>query len=427
MPAKKKKDDGWTPEYPWRIDKSKVPDHGAPAATKKRMDEIRAKLKKEHKKVSIQPARDSTIPWQFLRRPFGLPTLDAASGGGVPPAGSTQIIGTPSVGKTTLAMKHLAVNQMIHGKDSRIYLAMTELGLVKKYGRALGFMVAYSKDEIERMEELREAKFTTEEKKWLQYEVGHVEILKAAKGYTPDLQDALVDLVDTNEFQTGIVDSLGGGATEDQIEKPSAARHPGGGMARTNTEFSHKLLRVFLNDYPDGRMNETCMLVINQARDDAKSNKRFMGQRTAIKHSGGNALLHQHLLNVELWRGPYVTKTQKVDGVEIKTRLGYNVYWEIMKGKCDCHEGERGSYVNYYSDDEQTMRVPGPDIVLDAIMQGIGGTISEAGWPKYHDKEGNEYKARTHELLAAVIDEAGKYWELYTTNARTLGFIKEYR
>jgi RecA/RadA recombinase len=422
MAPKKTTKDDVVPAFPWRVDPKTDKPKAPPKAAQTRLTEIRKKLQKDHKGVIVRPARDSAPPWVLFRRPTGLPSLDQACGGGFPPGGTTQIIGAPSIGKTTLVLTHLGLHQRIHGEDSRIFLAMTEGELDKDYARKLGFYIALNDDELEAKEVKFGRKLTDDERREYTYEVGHIELLKAGeKGYTPELQDAVVDLVLTGEFQTGLIDSLGAAANEDQIEKPSAARHPGGGSARTNTQFSSKLARAFLLEHEEGRMNETTVIMINQLRQDIGSNKKFMGSRVPAKHSGGYALLHGHLLNLELWKGPFAKLKKKVDGKDVEIKVGYTVYWEIAKGKCSCHEGIRGSYVYHYANKRSPFPV-GPDLCLDAVQQGLGTTVSDTGHPKFTDSKGEVHKANSVQNLATKLDLNGLYWDIYHANAKALDF-----
>lgn len=288
--------------------------------------------------VQVRAASEVQTPYN-LRRPTGIMSLDLALAGGLHAGGPIEVHGAESAGKTHLVFRVAGGVQQHYKERAAILIFNTEIRLDKGFARRSGFCVAYSHEEIKELDLLRQARgmppFTKEEHDDLRMQIGDVIIISAA---TADhgLQAAL-DGLESNLFQLFIIESLGAFLTPEAAEGDVGDAHYGG-SSRVLTDFQNKVYPLFMMDRPDGTMNETTIIGINQARAVIGGSPR--GPKTKAA-AGAYSWKHGQLASIELSRGADIRESDR------GPVIGKEVNWKLTKGKVGTHDGKRGEY-NYF-------------------------------------------------------------------------------
>jgi len=280
-------------------------------------------------------ASEARTPY-YLRRPTGVLGLDIDLGGGLHAGGGTQIYGAESVGKTHLAFRTCGEHQRIYGEDASILVYSTEIRTDKSFARKSGFCVGYSEAEIEEFETMRKIQglppFTKEEKADLLKSIGNVVLLAASTA--DDGLEALVDALREDVFNIVVIESLGALLPKDQEERDIGDMKPGG-SARVVTDFQNRIYPLFMLDREDGRMLETTIIGINQAR----AKMGFTGRGPTTKPAAdAYAWKHGQLVSIELTRGKNIRPGDR------KPVIGKEVNWKLTKGKAGTHDGKNGQF-----------------------------------------------------------------------------------
>jgi RecA/RadA recombinase len=338
------------------------------------IEHVKTKMKG---KAELVRSSELALTYINKRIPTGLLSLDLALMGGFPCAGVSQIIGRKNAGKSYLYWRMIRQLQQLLGDKLHVLLAMTELRADRTQARLCGVQVALSDEDIEEQQKAREKNgwppLTTEEIRSLKTEVGHIHELHGLDAV--HLYDAIVQAVEMNVYHLIIIDSIGNMMSDQERENDSVGDKTYSGVAGINTTMLHKVTSMLMMKDENGRERETCMIVVNQVRDNIKDpNKEY-------KASGGNALEHAKFVDLLLFPGPAIGEEISVPNLvkggtkQQFTMYGKEVNWRIEKGKCGIHEGGRGSYVYDF-------RINGADDYLDTIVAGTKpeiGVIAQAG------------------------------------------------
>lgn len=337
-------------------------------------------------KAQIKTAANSSTPYH-LRRPTGILGLDLALGGGFHAGGPSTVYGQESAGKTYLTYKTLAEHQKIYGEDSSILIYSTEIRTDKGFARKAGVCVAYSDQEIDEFNGVREsygnATFTKEERADLKKQIGDVGFLTSSTA--EEGMDAIVDAIRSRAFHIIIVDSLGSLITKEE-EEGDIGDHHIGKKSRTMTQFMDKVNQVFMLD-PE---NETTFLAIDQVRAEIGGSPR--GPKTHAS-TGAWAWKHGLMIALELRKGAPIREKAGQDPV------GREVHWKLTKGKAGTHDGFSGTY-NYYHvprmepvfwKDVTEYDMGGIDAAREAVDAAIQYKLVkvEGAWITWDDGDGN--------------------------------------
>ena len=353
--------------------------------------------------AQVEYASNLSTPY-YLRRPTGILGLDLATGGGFHAGGHSEIHGSESVGKTGLAFKTAGMVQKHYGDDANILIVSTEIRTDKTYARKNGFRMAYSEDEIEHYEKVREKRglpeFTDEEVADLRSEVGKVVSVTGSTG--EKALDVAYEALAAGLFQLLIIESLGALLSSDQ-EAGDVGDRTYGGSSVMLTSFMNKVYPLFIMDRiveeGEGRkkkvvsrsMLETTVIGINQARAEIGGAPR--GPKTHAA-AGAYAWKHAQLVSLELY------KSSPITGKSGGPHIGREVRWKIIKGKAGTHDGKTGVYDFYHmpKDDPifwNEVELNGSQWGVDRITEMITtaaelGVIERAGsWYTWNNEEGN--------------------------------------
>jgi len=344
--AKKKQTPKAKPGQKRKKQRPPEPQKRTPAAVRGAIRDIQESMAQKGARVSL--GTEYHLPHLTLRRPTGVMGLDVALGGGFAAGGPVQLVGEPSSGKTTLLFLMAVQNQIHYGDMSAIAVAMTDHRLNKMHAKRMGVKTALSDGEIHDLEVSRKRRdpewpgFTDEELAWFKEQIGTglVEIVAPTAEL---LWEAVLEAVQSNVFQIIGVDSLGSMLPTMEAEGTMEDKSYGGASA-VNTQFMHKYTNAMCAPDPDGRSNETTLVLLNQYRVkmDSKTQAKFATKKSEISIQGGNAVQHAVLQSVYLESGAYADKNdddQVVLNFDVKA-----IKWNVLKDKIGGSETARGSF-----------------------------------------------------------------------------------
>jgi RecA/RadA recombinase len=338
-----------------------------------------------------------------LRRPSGIPSLDLATGGGLPSGGLTQLTGPDSVGKNYLMYRYMANCQRIYGDRAAIVMACFEPTIDKAFARKAGLQLAYSNYEIALINKKRKsiklpplsAKDIAEMKKQL----GSFLILR---GLPEGVLDRLLFALKSNAFHIIGIDSWDAMLpAEDQNKQLTEAKKVADGPA-LETRFFRKFWAVLNMLDEEEKQNDTTIIGIRQVR----ANMSMWGREW--KSVGSNAMKHAKLVDIELSQR---AKLKKKVASKKDIQIGKTIAWTLAKGKMGCHEGLSGEYDFYFDGPRIDVE---KDLVNLAIMNGI--ILRTGTWLTYRDikKQGNEAMSRAikdmnlgDEIFKAIKEKSG--------------------
>jgi RecA/RadA recombinase len=406
LKRKKKESDS----SPSTEDLSRVPEKAKRNAAEDWMVRTNAD-KKNSGKVRVVRACDVHTPY-ILRRPTGVLGLDLELGGGFHAGGVIEVRGSESVGKTLLVFQTAGQTQRLYGDAARILIACTEILPDKGLARQAGFCLAYSEDEIAQYEALRAAEgippFSEEELEDLRFQTGTVGVIVADNGET--LLQNIVDALDFSRddpdqgWQLIIIESLGALLSSDAEQKEVGENIRIGGVSGMLTAFQNKVYPKLIFPRPDGRMQETTLVGINQVR--ANFDAGMYGPKTRAA-AGSHSWKHAQLIALELSRGADIR-------VDRDTVIGKAIRWKIAKGKAGTHDGKSGEYnffhfnkhdPVFWGDVVNATEVNGIDVITDAVETAKKLEVIEASgaWLSWREGKREILRAQGADKFASLL------------------------
>jgi len=284
-----------------------------------------------------------TMPWMMRRLPTGVIGLDCALHGGLPAGGLSVIRGPEGVGKNWLANQVIANQQRLHGAACTVAVINTEMVYDKLFARACGIQVALSAEELEyycrAYHEGTGEDPPAEVLEELQHEVGT--FLTTPPLNAEDAFDLAIDIIKQRVFNVVVIDSFGSLLVEEEEDKSFNEEARVGGTAKLNTQFARKLNSAMAPD-SDGRPNLTCIVGLNQMRDNMSRANKYS---PLTQEGGGRALKHSRWVTVDLVpAGKLRVPGKSADKIEAGAVIGKVVRWTIEKQKAGGHEGAAGTY-----------------------------------------------------------------------------------
>lgn len=402
--------------------KKRTPTTAAGRPIRANVDELFEALQAELGGRGVVLQRGSDLEGRFdLRRPCGIPSLDIATGGGIPAGGLTQIDGPDGAGKNLLTYSYFAQVQRLYGDATRIFMLCMEFPFDKMYARHLGFKVPFSDYEIgiemRKRRERGEEPLTKQEIKEFQDDTGcgQFHILRGAAEAN---LDAVVAMIDSNVYQIGAVDSWDSMLTtwEDQADLSEDARVASSSNVQTRWmkkvqgaltprpycpscgSFSIEHKKTGSGNYnwfcrgegcswkgkrPKSDENETTIIGIRQVRANMKGGM----YAREYKVGGAWALKHGKLIDIQIRPGE-ILKTKDV-------KIGKEIKWELTKGKAGTHEGKTGSFRYYFNP-------PEVDIDFDFFTHCSAAGIFVRGGANYSF---GDYKFKGKDEVLAALGE----------------------
>lgn len=362
----------------------KKPSDGAPLSRNERAAALMEDVNKKFRgRAVLRSASDYNLPYLTKRLPTGLLTLDLELRGGFPSGGLSQVIGRRNAGKTLLAWQMIRQLQYYVGEKMMVLLAMTEIAADRSQARKVGVKISLGKDEIAALNASRKDDgLPPLSKKEIDEinppQVGTIHELHAVS--VEDFYDIILRSVEENTYHLIVIDSIGNALANAEQENDSIKDKTYGGTSAPNTTFLKKLTNLLTMETEWGGVRDTCILGINQVRDNIKD------PNAPYKSPGGNALEHAKLVDIFMETGTMLgteeAKFTPSGWKQVFTPSGKEVNWSIKKGKAGMHEGGKGKLVFSF----ETSNL---DFYIDTLMAGVThGIIEQSGaWLGIRDPE----------------------------------------
>lgn len=373
--------------------------------------------------------RGSELEGRFdLRRPSGIPSLDIATGGGLPAGGLSQIDGPDGAGKNLVTYSYFAQVQRLYGDATRIFMLCMEFPFDKMYARKIGFRVPLSDYEVGVEQRKRQSSsqplLGKKEIAELQDPAGCGQF-HILRGPAEANLDALVEMVWSNAYQIGAVDSWDAMLTLDEEERELADSAKVADSSGVQTRWMKKVQGALM---PRKRCPECFSLKLEfKKREEAYSYNckdcGWKGKRPFLEENESSIIgirqvranLHKAHMHAKEWKvgGAWALKHGKLVDIQLRpgeilyskgegkgNKIGKEINFEITKGKAGTHEGKTGSFRYYFNP---------PEIDVDHNIKGYcvaHEVIRRAGPTYYIDIEGQEpMKFRSEaDLLDAIGD-----------------------
>lgn len=384
-------------------------------------------LQAELGKYGVVIQRGTDLEGRFdLRRPCGIPSLDIDTGGGLPAGGLSQIDGPDGSGKNMLAYRYCGQVQKLYGDETNVFMLCMEFPFDKEYAAFHGFKVPYSAYEVEVKQRARKEEglppFTKKEMDALMDKSG-CGTFHLLRGSAEANLDAVVEMIRSNAYQLGIIDSWDSMLTAPEEETDLADDPRIANASSVQTKWMKKVqgaltprkrcpecfsLELEFKKFGSGNYsyyckcgwkgkdvfleeNETTIIGIRQVR--ANMHKMSMRSRE-YKVGGAWALKHGKLVDIQLRPGEGIMSK---DG---KTKIGKEINYEITKGKAGTHEGKKGMIRYFFGP---------PEVDVDHnffTTATASGVIRRGGSVYYVDQdEGEPLKFQGQgALLSAIAD-----------------------
>ena len=303
------------------------------------LDDMISLVNKQAKKTVLKRASEASNPF-LLRRPFGIASIDCATGGGIPAGGITQIAAPDGVGKNALSNMVIAQTQRLYGDEACIAWIWLEVPYDKVHARINGVMVPSSDLDIqfENLERIKRGMNPLTDDQVARRRVSLGEFLIGDEGNTERRLQALLDLVADNRCQVIVLDSIASVVSKYRVDTDMDDEPKQSASAFLLSEFQRMCWHHFGNP-SRGSMNMTSLILINQVRANRNRRSAFDREWTV---GGPHAIKHGKLLDVTLMKG------QRIPADSGKPLEGKWVRYEVVKGKAGCHEGGKGEVAYYF-------------------------------------------------------------------------------
>ena len=299
------------------------------------IDGVIASLKAQYPGMVFN-ASEYHMPWIMKRLPTKILDLDIAMHGGFPAGGLSFLVGFPGGCKSWLANQVIREQQILLGDACNIAWISTEMAYDKDFAQACGVACPLSSVELEIKKQdilYCGGAMSKEAEDAAVRSVGR--FVTSPPRTAEKSLDIAIKYIESRMFHVVVIDSFGSLLTALETEKSFDEHGRVGGAALLNTSFSRKLNYALAPD-KDGNPNLTCVIGINQLRDNMKANNKYSPQ---FSESGGWALKHARWVSVQLTKAGLIR-----DDTRKRTKIGRTIRWEITKQKAGGHEGASGTF-----------------------------------------------------------------------------------
>jgi recombination protein RecA len=374
--------------------KAEAVSSGIVLARDSRLELLMTKFNKEHVgEAQVCRSSDVRMPWLTKRLPTGLLTVDLALGGGFPAGGLSEIRGPYSTGKSFLTWSVIRQLQDILGDRMRVLFAMTEMRVDRTQGRAIGAKVALNDEDIKLLDHARQGRglppFTPEENAEMRHEIGLIHELHGTSAEV--LYDYILGAIELNVYHLIVIDSFGAIVSQAEAEADSVSEKTYAGAAGPTTKFCNRLQALLSMTDAEVGVRDTCLIGINQVRDDIKTG--------GVRSPGGKSLEHTKFVALDLTHGTRDKREEDIDTPSGKKKryveYGKETNWRISKGKAGIHEGAQGTY--YFDHSMKSV-----DFFKDILSAGIqSGVVEQAGaWYSFGEERIGNGRANVLGVLA---------------------------
>jgi recombination protein RecA len=283
-----------------------------------------------NKKYGVEAViRGSQIQEHITRVTTGILAYDLMLGGGWPANQWSEIIGDESSGKTAIALKTIAANQMLDPEWTAVWIAAEEF--VPEYAKAIGV-------DLDRL--------------WI------VEINLMEQAY-----NLVIDIMANRAADCVVIDSLPALVPSDESERPMDEFTVGLG-ARLTSKFFRKAAPAQKRSKTE--QDRACTgLIVNQWRE--KIGVMWGDPRTT---PGGKAKNFHYFTRVEVKRDEWIKNKDEIVGQTIKART--------MKNKT--YRPSQAAVVDFYFAPYQNFNLGGFDTIKDMVnIATVVDIVTRAG------------------------------------------------
>lgn len=351
------------------------------------MDAVNTAMKTEV--VTLASESDTSY---LLRRPVGMVGMDIGLGGGFAAGALNVIVGPDGVGKDYLMNCAIREIQKNYGDESAVAIYTTEFKYDKDFARKFcGVRVAYTEEEIAEKQAVRMAggmpAFTDEELADLRDQVGSIVLIQGV--IAEHGLDVVIDFVGSNEFQLVAINSLGvlETAAKDNTESLEEFPQQSNEAVLLGKFMSKLFMRLNSSSKSATGSNKTTILAINQVRAKRDQQRGRPGMPVPEKSkyqaaAAAHSVKHGKAVEVFLHKGSMLLD----ESTKPMIKMGFEVQWELSKGKLGTHDGIKGSYKYYY---DEEYGGPGADILADLYSTAVVlGVLEQSGaWVTYQHPE----------------------------------------
>jgi len=310
------------------------------------LSKLLGKINKELKGgAKIQDISEVRTPY-FVRRRFGISSIDAACKGGLPGGTMCQLFGPDGSGKDYLSNKALACVQEDYGEAANIFWMSFGYKPDLEFMRMAGMKLAYSDDELATMG-IDPATATEEQRGHTVGNVKFIDIASDPKALAAPAEYLLTisqRFIESGVFQMGVINELGSGETQDNTKKGLHEHAKMATFASLMSDFCRKMYTGLRITGKDDAPNETTIIAINPVRANLDANS---AKYRKYEQGSGYALKHAKVIDIHLESMGFIW--EKIPGVEKKVKIGKGVKWKIAKGKLGVSEGSEGEYAFYWN------------------------------------------------------------------------------
>lgn len=282
----------------------------------------------------------------FLRRPTGIMEMDIHLGGGFPAGGACFISGPDNSGKTWLTLKTMAMQQRLHGDNTRLAYALAEGAFPYDAAIKAGLRVYVPDEMVAQWQEWRNLRslppYTPEQLAYLQDPQfkDHLYIITGATG--EDILQVVIDCVRINAFSVIAVDSLNGLQPSADAEKSMNEHEKLAAQATMIGRFFKKYIPLTTGFVGT---NHTTVLFTQQVRanQDRANAPSYMQKYISqyVSSGGGYSGRHYKLIGLLLDDGKVLKDSNK-------NVLGKTIKWFLEKGKAGTHDNLGGEVSFFY-------------------------------------------------------------------------------
>lgn len=296
---------------------------------------------------------DKLLTPQQVRRPTGIANLDVAIAGGFPAGALSNVYGPPSIGKSWLMWRTLAMQQKIWGDAfSGLYLSLgvyPDLAFARLHGLQVPYADAQERDFFRATYfKIHGCLPTDDEVDLAGLKVGNLHVLFAnttlKKGKGKDVEmvvndkpmerllQTTVEISQARACQLIVVDDIGGMPTQHRLKELYAdSGTKTADYAKLLTEWPQRLTRTL--QMTETGFNSTSIVAVSQVRIRIDASPY-------TAHDPVSSKCMDHLVATGIKLG------KAAGGPAVKEEAGpRKVMWSIFKGKFGHADGAKGTYL----------------------------------------------------------------------------------
>lgn len=320
--------------------------------------------------ATVTPMKDVKTAYG-IRLPTGISGIDRALKGGFPGGSLHQVHGPDGAGKDYITNRLIAEQQALHGDDTNIFWMTFGYRPDVEFMRMCGVQIAFTDEElIARGIDPKKATVEQRGKDVGQILFFDIHPKKAANKPAETTMQSVIECVESNLFQMGVVNEMASGETKYDVAEMLGSKDVKiANWAKLVSDWCRKFYGAIRVNEKDGSPNKTTIFVINPVR--ANLDSRTSKYQKHIQTSG-TALKHAKACDLHLDTGAQI----KVDDVKV----GKLIRWKLSKGKHGVGEGGNGAFEFYFAGGVDLVRELAREAKAEEIITAAGPVYRIAGY-----------------------------------------------